>query len=249
MEIKETPFGLVHIFDRQSQIFEAAFSCITQSVELNSTRKELIRVGLSGGSTPQAWYKWIIQSNMLTPELIERIIWTTSDERCVPLESPKSNFGNAMREFLNPSKVPTSRRFPWPIHLQPQAAANAFNRSWISHFGEGAGLDVCFLGLGDDGHTASLWPGCELLDIKAISDFASTNWPEKGWRLTITPEGLAKAKQIVVIVIGENKAQVLKDILKGPYDSKKYPAQILKTLAERVFWLTDREASHLISNS
>jgi len=202
-----------------------------------------ITVGLSGGSTPKAFYQWAVREKALPDAVVKNCLWLTSDERCVPLASDDSNFGNADRLLLTPLGVPEKAKGPWPVELPPVDCAAAFNALWNLLQGAQKGFDVCFLGMGDDGHTASLFPGCPLIGSGLADNFAAVEWPGRGWRLTITEAGLARCARVVVLANGANKASVLKAILRGPYDPKKLPSQIHRAYASRVTWLVDEAAA------
>ena len=202
-----------------------------------------ITVGLSGGSTPKAFYQWAVREKALPEEIWKNCVWMTSDERHVALSSDDSNFGNAERLMFAPLGVPASAKLPWPIDLPPAECAAAFNKTWNERFGANRGFDVCFLGMGDDGHTASLFPGCPLIGSGLADNFAAVEWPGRGWRLTITEAGLAKCARVVVITDGPGKAAALKAIIRGPYDPKIHPSQIHRAYASRVTWLVDEAAA------
>jgi len=202
-----------------------------------------ITVGLSGGSTPKAFYQWAVRQKALPDSVWKNCLWLASDERCVPLASDDSNFGNADRLMLTPLGVLAAAKIPWAVELPPAACAEAFNKMWQARFGAQSGFDVCFLGMGDDGHTASLFPGCALIGSGLADNFAAVEWPGRGWRLTITEAGLARCAWVVVVANGANKAGVLKAVLRGPYDPKKLPSQIHRAYAARVTWLVDEAAA------
>ena len=199
-------------------------------------------VGLSGGSTPKAFYAWAVRTRAFTAEALARIDWHVSDERCVPLSSDDSNFGHAERGMLDALGIPAARRFPWPVAMAPAEAAAAYEAAWTQRSPARA-FELCVLGLGDDSHIASLWPQCPLIGQKTGPRFAATEWPGRGWRLTITEAGLAQCGAIVVLVGGAGKAPALREITGGVYEPKLHPGQVLRSLAGRVTWLADREAA------
>ena len=199
-------------------------------------------VGLSGGSTPKAFYAWVVRTGALSAEALARIDWHVSDERFVPLSSDDSNFGHAARGMLDMLGVPAARRFPWPVELSPAEAAVAYEAAWAKRSPSKA-FDLCVLGLGDDSHIASLWPQCPLIGQQAGPRFTATEWPGRGWRLTITEAGLAQCGAIVVLVGGAGKAAALSEIAGGTFEPKLHPGQVLRPLAGRVTWLADQEAA------
>lgn len=241
MEKRTSSYGNI-LIGTESEVFEKALDLIAQT----AAKGPLLTVGLSGGSTPQRWYRWLTENKHLWPELAQRTCWTTSDERNVPLEDSESNFGNAVRLFLDPLNIPDSLRMPWPTNVDPHSASIVFNQRWNDKFGVHRCFDVCFLGMGDDGHTASIFPGSPLLGIESRDNFASVEVPGKGWRFTVTPNGLTKCGQLVVIALGSSKAQRLKSVLHGEYNPGEQPIQLLRDSADRVTWLVDQAAAALL---
>jgi 6-phosphogluconolactonase len=199
---------------------------------------------LTGGSTPKDWYRWCAAEKALSAGLLGAAHWTVSDERCVPVAGEESNFGNADRLLLTPLGVPLAHKHPWPVdELAPAAAAADYARRIANLAGAGKTYAGCFLGLGPDAHTASLFPGSPLLADDGGRLFAAADVPGKGWRLTITPAGLRACGVIVVMALGETKAPALRRVLAGPHEPRRNPAQILKTCADRVVWLADAAAA------
>ena len=202
-----------------------------------------LSLALTGGSTPQEWYRWCVAGRKLPEGLLQAANFTVSDERCVPLHSDQSNFGNARRQLLEPLQVPLERQHPWPVEQLPAEAAATYARDWCDRAGAGRTYDVCFLGMGDDGHTASIFPGSDLLRGDGGRLFAAIEVPGKGWRLTITPTGLGSCGLIVILTLGAVKAPMLKRVLTGPYDPMRTPVQLVRTWRERVVWLVDHAAA------
>ncbi|MFT3830184.1 MAG: 6-phosphogluconolactonase [Opitutaceae bacterium] len=197
---------------------------------------------LTGGSTPKAWYRWAVAQHALPAELVAETEWFVSDERCVPLISDESNFGNAARLLLDPFGVPVKRRHPWPVELAPSAAGVAFAATSDAVCGVARGFSLCVLGLGDDAHTASLFPGSPLLGTAVAARFAAVEVPGKGWRLTLTPAGLATCERIVVHATGAGKATAVRRIFGGAEPESAVPAKVLRSVAARTTWLLDEAA-------
>ncbi|MCC5025256.1 MAG: 6-phosphogluconolactonase [Candidatus Synoicihabitans palmerolidicus] len=201
----------------------------------------------TGGSTPQAWYQWAAETDAIPTEVIATTHFTVSDERCVLLSSDESNFGNAERKLLAPKGVPVEYRHPWVVAYEPEEAAEAYRRTMLLLNPPGQAYDVCFLGMGDDAHTASFFPGSKLLINDSDIFYAAIETPQKGWRLTITPTGLQACGLIVIMTLGAGKAVALTRVLEGDDALLDAPSKILKTCAEKVVWLVDEEAASELS--
>jgi len=200
-------------------------------------------VACSGGSTPQDWYRWCVQTRALSAAAVAQTHFTVSDERCVPLADPQSNFGHADRLLLDPLGVPRAHRHPWAVDLTPPAAVAEHRATIASLAGPGRAYDLCFLGLGDDSHTASLFPGSPLLDDDQGELFATIEVPRKGWRLTITPAGLRACQHVVVLALGAGKAPAVRRVFREPFDPVNVPTQILQKCGAKVLWLLDEAAA------
>lgn len=241
MEEKTTAFGKV-IVASQEELFDELIA----SFEEAASHQEKVSIGLTGGSTPKAFYPWAVENQKISPSLLQNAIWSCSDERCVPLTSDESNFGNADRLMLSPLGLRADQKFPFPVELDPYGAADSFNRAWNERFGSDTCFDVCVLGMGDDCHTASLFPGSPLLESAETRNFAAVEVPGKGWRLTITEAGLARCGKIIINTLGQGKAEALKTIMHGPTDRKNIPCQMMTAYADKVTWLIDPAAASLL---
>jgi 6-phosphogluconolactonase len=237
----DTQYGKIIIEDRE-QLFAHIQAFISESVPVGGGPSRV--VGLTGGSTPKAFYRWMIE-NKHDCNGWDRLHWSVTDERMVALEDDESNFGNADRLMLEPMGIADSLKMPWPVQVDPHSASSVLNRRWTEMFGFEKAFDLCFLGMGDDGHTASIFPGSPLLGADIGESFTCVDVPGKGWRLTITEAGLQRCERIVVLVTGAAKAQRLKAVLNEPQGS--YPIQILSKMAAKVVWLVDREAAAELS--
>lgn len=240
MTEKLTPYGRL-IIGSKEELFGRA-------VDLAVSRAKASGAGafswaFTGGSTPAEWYRWCVAKKRIPQEVLSRALFTVSDERHVPQTSDQSNFGNADRELLTPLGVAAQQKIPWPTDQLPGEAARSYGNTWAKRVGSGRAYDLCFLGMGDDAHTASWFPGSPLLtsDTKAL--FTSIEVPGKGWRLTITPAGLRECGAVVVMTLGSAKADALVRVMTGNFDPVNTPSQILKTCAERVTWLVDPAAA------
>lgn len=197
---------------------------------------------LSGGSTPVEWYRWCVSTGAINRALLGTTEWFTSDERPVPLASEESNFGNADRVLLQPLGVAAARKHAWPVELPAGACAVAFEERFRSLRRADSAFDICFLGLGGDGHTASLFPGGALIKRNAPAFFGAVEVPGKGWRLTITPRGLRACGTVVVMALGSGKREALTRVLADEGSTEETPARLLRELSDKVTWLVDSPA-------
>jgi 6-phosphogluconolactonase len=197
-------------------------------------RGERFRVALSGGSTPRAMHHLLA-----TPPLVERIDWSRveiyfGDERCVPPDHADSNYRMARESLLDRVPIPAEQVHRVHGELAPDEAAREY-ASVVA----GVRLDLVFLGMGPDGHTASLFPGTPVLDEQAAT--AVTLFvPRLGvHRVTLTAPLLSAAAQVVVMATGAEKADALARALEGPPGA--VPIQLIRPL--RMLWLVDRTAA------
>lgn len=204
-------------------------------------------VALSGGSTPKR------MSGILTgPAFRDRMQWDKieffwGDERWVPLSSEESNAGEALRGFLKEVNVPASHIHTWQTPddgVTPVEAAADYARQLKDVFGEALpAFDLIFLGMGDDGHTASLFPGTDA--INEHQDWAIAHFVEKLGvnRLTLTPPVLNNARVVVFLVNGEGKADTLHHVLDGGIDVDLLPSQVIRPVTGMLIWLVDQAAA------
>jgi 6-phosphogluconolactonase len=191
-------------------------------------------IGLAGGSTPEAAYR------LLPDRAIDwsGVTFWLSDERWVPVDHPESNAGMAKRTFVD--AVGAHLVLPDYHAGHAAGAASAYETELFEIFGEGHEPGLVLLGIGADGHTASLFPGTDALELTRSGYVA--NWiPEKdSWRLTATMPLLWEASHVVFLVTGEGKARVLRQILDRGVE---YPAQRVAAGAKKVTWLLDAAAA------
>lgn len=240
MKSFSTPLGQVHVLGKEALYIETMRLIKNTLKQANGNQ---VVIGLTGGQTPRAFYEWAANHQKMSAELREKVIWCASDERCVPLDSDESNFGQADRGLLAPLGVPDDKKMPWQVGLDPEACADDFNHRWNDRFGAHRGFDLCFLGMGGDNHTASLFPKCKLIGSKQHANFAALEWPDHSWRVTITPEGIARCKQLVVTVRGEVKEHAIFEAFHGQFNPREKPIQILKAHAYKTLWLLDPPAA------
>ncbi|MCF3649436.1 6-phosphogluconolactonase [Synoicihabitans lomoniglobus] len=244
MTEKQTDYGRFVVGEKMELFAEAVKLAVAAKAASTSDQ---FTWAFTGGSTPQAWYTWAAETGAIPADVMATTHFTVSDERCVPLSSDENNFGNAERKLLAPLGVPVEHRHPWPVAMDPVPAAAAYRETMALINGPQKAYDVCFLGMGDDAHTASFFPGSALLEDDGGELFAAIDTPQKGWRLTITPTGLRTCQLIVVMALGAGKAAALKRVFQGDDSLLDAPSKILETCGDRVVWLVDEAAAAELS--
>lgn len=205
-------------------------------------------VALTGGTSPLKLYRLLG-----TPEYREKIPWEKvhvfwGDERWVNLEDERSNAKMAFESFLNLLPIPKDQIFPmWEKGANPEDFAHHYEQILQHSLGIMGIFDLILLGMGEDGHTASLFPHSPVLHEQAkwVDAFYLKN--QGIYRITLTFPTINRAKQLLVIVQGENKAEVLYEVLEGKRNPDKYPAQLIQPVKGEVLWLLDQEASSKLS--
>ena len=167
------------------------------------------------------------------------------------LDDPHSNYHMARETLLDGVPCPTGNVHPMPTELpDPDVAARDYEKTLRSYFSKDwPRFDLVLLGLGDEGHTASLFPGSPALEETKRWVVAVKAPAEPPLRLTLTLPVLSHAANVYFLVTGSNKAQVLHHVLKGSPDPKNYPASGLRLTQGTVIWWVDREAAALVRKS
>jgi 6-phosphogluconolactonase len=218
-------------------------------------------VALAGGSTPVAAYLVLATGPFAT-----RVAWSHvhvfwGDERCVPPGHADSNYCVARQALLDHVPLPASNVHRMRGELEPGRAAADYEQTLRGFFsspargGEtvdkvrGPSFDLILLGMGDDGHTASLFPGTGV--IHEQSRWVVAHYVEKlgAWRITLTPVVINAAAKVTFLVSGPGKAERLRQVLEGPYQPEVLPAQIVSPDTGRLSWLLDRAAASMLQDS
>jgi 6-phosphogluconolactonase len=222
---------------------EASVRTINQSVQTNGS----CSLVLAGGSTPRTLY------HLLSSQFRDQIPWTKvhvfwGDERYVPLGDPQSNYRMARETLLDHVSCPAGNVHRMPTNLSDaDAAARDYEKTLKTYFSEGwPRFDLVLLGLGDEGHTASLFPGSPALEETKRWVVAVRAPAEPPLRLTLTLPALTRAANVYFLVTGSNKAQALHQVLSGLPDPKNYPASGVRLARGTVMWWVDREAAALV---
>jgi 6-phosphogluconolactonase len=238
----------LHVFQNLADLSAAAAQHFTQTIHMAVQERGLALAALSGGSTPQALFKLLAAFPYRENLPWGKIHFFWCDERCVPAENPESNYGQARSLLFNHLPIPAQNIHPVPGELAPEAACADYihtlqtfgypNQAWPT-------LDWVLLGLGADGHTASLFPGqVNPLEENQPAIAVTAHYQERpANRVSLTPQVFNSARQIVFLVTGSNKANALRDVLTAPNNPLWLPAQRIKPSQGEITWLVDAEAA------
>jgi 6-phosphogluconolactonase len=220
----------------------AAEHFVTLATAAIAARGQFV-VALSGGSTPRTTYALLASdefaARMDWPRV--RVFW--GDERCVPPDHPHSNYRMAREALLDKVPIPTENVHRMRGELPPDQAATAYQEELEAVLGAGGRFDLILLGMGADGHTASLFPGTTALHEQTRWVVAHHVDKQSAWRVTLTPVAINAAVHVIFIVSGAGKAERLRQVLAGPYQPDILPAQIVRPTHGRLLWLVDAAAA------
>jgi 6-phosphogluconolactonase len=232
------------------ELYLAAAKKIVQVVAGCRKENRTCYVALAGGSTPRGLYGLLAEEpyrSQLSWEHL-RVFW--GDERMVPPDHPESNFRMAEEILLSHVPVPPNQVFRLKGELPAEEAAAQYEAVLLEQFGLSPGeiprFDLILLGLGADGHTASLFPGSPA--VTESRKLVAAPWIEslQAYRVTLTPPVLNAAKQVVFLVSGHEKAKALQAVLEGPSDPVRYPAQVVNPVVGHALWFVKRDAAGLL---
>jgi len=209
-------------------------------------------VALAGGSTPRAMY-----ALLATEEFAPRVNWACvhlfwGDERCVPPDHAQSNYRMAGETLLDHVPLPKENIHRIRGEIEPAQAATEYERTLRAFFSAPGAPSPCFdlilLGMGADGHTASLFPGTAA--IRERERWVVAHYVDRlsAWRITMSPVLINAAANVTFLVAGEGKAERLRQVLTGPYQPDTLPAQIVQPHSGRLRWLVDAAAASLLGD-
>jgi 6-phosphogluconolactonase len=234
----------VSIFRTSDALNQAAAQFVSDLAGKSVLARGRFSVCLSGGDTPKGLYTLLSMNpyHDLIPWEKTFIFW--GDERCVPQDDEDNNAHMAMKALLNKIDVPASNIFPIPVNLPPADAAIQYEQTLKNFFGkEEPRFDLILLGLGENGHTASLFPGTKVLHEKSHWVKEVFVADKQVYRITMTALLINKAHHILFMVTGAYKSAILKTVLSASLQPEKYPVQLIKPEQGEAYWLADALAA------
>ncbi|MBS0350331.1 MAG: 6-phosphogluconolactonase [Proteobacteria bacterium] len=246
----------VKIFKDSTALFEQAAEDFLMEIKKKITNKNKLKVALSGGKTPQFFFDMLSEDRFKNDIPWEKIQFFFVDERYVKLNDPESNYHMAQVHLF--AKIPAPKENIFPVNTEladPQLSAADYRQQLLHvfHINEQQlpSFDLCYLGAGNDGHTASLMPFTDAVNYYADNPAIENDpmvialWAPKQnmYRISLSPPVINQSKKIYFQVTGAEKAEAVKAILQGQYDPVRYPAQLIKSIQGQVIWYLDQAAA------
>lgn len=232
----------IRVFPTSAALYHSAAEYWVRMAKKAIERAGAFHIALAGGSTPKGLYQLLAAEPYASQVDWRRVHVYFGDERYVPRDHPDSNYRMAREALLDSIAIPPEQvlriqtEFP-----EPELAAADYAQVLQSHLPEGEKFDLILLGLGTDGHTASLFPETPILAVRDRLVAAVYVKKLKAWRISMTYPAVEKARQVLFLVIGVDKAAVVARVL-SPSADKTLPAQHLQAEGE-VNWYLDAEAA------
>jgi 6-phosphogluconolactonase len=240
--------GELHVYRDAQELARAVAESFVSIGRMATAENGSFHAALSGGNTPRAAYGLLAQEPFRNELSWSDVFIYFGDERCVPPDDDQSNYRMAWRAFLDDVPIPRANVHRIRGEVDPGHAANEYASILRADLGNAPQFDLVMLGLGPDGHTASLFPGTSPdTDDNALvrAVYAPS---QMAWRVTITPKVINLARTVVFAVEGPDKAQIFAAVYEGPIDPVKYPAQIVQPISGRLIWLVDEFAAGFLKH-
>ena len=218
-----------------------------------ATARGVARIAISGGTTPKSMFQLLADpaEPFLKQVPWDRIELYWVDERCVPPDNAESNYRMTKEALLSKVPLAAERVHRMEGELEPEVAAaryeSVIRNSFKLEGAETPTFDLVLLGMGDEGHTLSLFPGTKALHPGGR--IVVRNWVGKFFteRITITAETANHANRVMFMITRADKAAALKAVLEGPYEPEQLPAQFIQPTSGNALWLIDRDAAKMLS--
>ena len=233
----------IKVFNSTEELLNSMSEFFFTKANQRITDNKSYTVALSGGSTPNVLYQYLATHHASAPEWAHtHVFW--GDERPVPIDHPDSNAGMTKKALLDHVPIPDDHINPIFGNLRPDIAALQYEELLQEFFqGHSPKFDFIMLGMGADGHTASLFPHVPF--PQKVMTWVKEVWVENldTYRITLTPQLINQAECIAFLAYGEKKAEALYEVLEGESNTEKYPAQLISADDGELHWFVDHKAA------
>lgn len=235
----------IRIFDDAENLSHAATNLFAEQAAESISERNCFLVALNGGNTPMRLFQ------LLGTDFRDQVDWNKAyifwgDERCVPPDDAGSSYGQARDVLLSRVPIADSSVHRIKGELGPVEASKEYSivlKAFSSPPLDWPRFDLVYLGMGEDGHTASLFPGSPVDVAEPVIPVTAHYQDRPANRVTLTPVVFNSARIVVFMVTGEKKANTLAEVLSDSYNPEQYPAQRIKPKDGEAIWLVDKEAA------
>jgi 6-phosphogluconolactonase len=235
---------MIEIYEDLESLSKAAAALFVQRSQQAVRARDRFSVALAGGHTPERTYQLLAQ-----PPLCNQVPWAKvhvfwGDERCVPPDDPQNNARMARQALLDHVPIRESQVHPIRCAGDAHRAAEAYEGLLRTFFGNGSPVfDLVYLGLGENGHTASIFPGTPVVEERSRWAAEIYVAEQDMWRVTLTAPLINQAAAVAFLVAGATKARILQRVLEGRFEPHRVPAQLIRPADGTLLWMADREAN------
>lgn len=234
----------LHIAKDQQQLSENLAAWISHYILEVLQDQERFTFVLSGGSTPKQLYLLLAREPYRQMIPWEKIHFFWGDERAVPFDDDRNNARMAYQTLLDVIKAPAGNIHVMRTDIDPEAAAAEYEQLLQQYFGNSEyTFDLVLLGMGDDGHTLSLFPGTQVVHEKKAWVKAFFLPAQEMYRITLTAPVVNRSACVVFLATGESKALTLKNVIEGTFNAEQFPSQLIRPTAGELHWFVDEAAA------
>ena len=239
----------INVFNNEDEVLNGLATYFVKVAASSIATHGQFSVALSGGNSPKKLYELLA-----SPSYKDKVEWSKvhfffGDERYVPHTDPQSNYLMAKKALLEPLDLSYKQIFPIDTSLSPEEAAKKYTTDINYYFaGTDVRFDLILLGLGDNSHTASLFPHTPVLHDKMVGAKEVFLEDQQVYRITMTAPLINQAHHIAFLVYGEGKAVAVHHVIEDKKDIENYPAQLIKPQNGDLQWFLDNEAASQLKN-
>jgi len=236
----------LNIFNTENEVLAALATHFVQVANESITKQGRFSVALSGGSSPKKLYE-LLASSYKTGLDWSKVYFFFGDERNVPQTSPDSNYLMAKKALFDPLNISAENIYPVDTSLDPADAAQRYEAEIEEFFdNEELSFDLILLGLGDNSHTASLFPYTPVLHDRTPGVKEVFLQDQQVYRITLNAPLINEAQHVAFLVYGEAKAVAVHHVLEDDEDIEEYPAQLIEPIVGEIQWFLDHDAASML---
>ncbi|PWT75281.1 MAG: 6-phosphogluconolactonase [Bacteroidetes bacterium] len=249
----DAPYRL-KVFANSDELSKAAAQWIASDIASTLAERDRYTIALSGGSTPKKLHELLAGAPFKDSIAWNKMHVFWGDERAVPFEDDRNNAKMAYDTLLDHVPIPPSQIHIMRTDIAPEQSAIEYEKILHRYFPSlesksDFSFDLVILGMGDDGHTLSLFPGTKAVHEEKSWAIAFYLQAQNMFRITLTKTIVNRSSCILFLATGSNKAHALKEVLEGNYNPDKYPSQVIRPVDGKVFWFVDEPAAEGLSVS